>query len=368
MFKKGVCVSPMKVFAKMEEAYNSKAGLPPGTIVFTGKKLIDKVTITITDYSEDVCNKLEAASVNQCVIPEDKTVTRWIHIKGVHDVKMIANIGKNFGIHPLIIEDISSINQRSKVEIVEKGVYVVLRSFTHLEDKDHVSSEQLSFILGDRYVLSFQESADDLFAPIYKRMEQSSSRIRRNLSDYLVYSLLDLVVDNYFVVLEILDDKIEELEDELIKKPTSAMLNQIYKLKRNLLAIRKYVWPFREVVFRLNRDEATLIEESTQLYMRDLYDHVIRVTDHIETYRESLTSMLDIYLSSLNNRMNEVMKVLTVISTVFIPLTLIASLYGMNFAYMPPEAEWLYGYPIIIILMAVIAIIPLIYFKRIKWI
>jgi len=352
----------------MDEIHDSKVGLPPGTIVFTGEKRIDEATITITDYSETVCTKHESASLNQCIIPEDKTTTRWIHIKGVHDVKMIAKIGKSFGIHPLIIEDISSIDQRPKVEIVENGAYVVLRSFTHLEDKAHVNSEQLSFILGDSYVVSFQESADNLFDPIYRRIEKSGSRLRRNLSDYLVYSLLDLVVDNYFVVLEILGDKIEELEDELIKKPTSAMLNQIYKLKRNLLAIRKHVWPLREVVFRLNRDEATLIEESTQLYMRDLYDHVIRVTDHIETYRESLTSMLDIYLSSLSNRMNEVMKVLTVISTVFIPLTLIASLYGMNFAYMPPEVEWLYGYPILLMLMAVIAIIPLIYFRRIKWI
>jgi len=283
-------------------------------------------------------------------------------------VDKIEEMAKNFGIHPLVIEDISSTGQRPKVEILGNGVYAVLRAFTYDEKHDIVYSEQISIIFGKDYVLSFQESADDIFEPILKRMLRTGSRIRKSLADYLAYSLIDLVVDNYFLDLEIIGDKIEELENAIVNHFSEDMLGMIYNLKRNLLHLRKYIWPLREVVFRLNRDEATLIQEETQLYLRDLYDHVIRVTDHVETYRDSLTTMLDIYLTNLSNRMNDIMKILTVISTIFIPATFLASIYGMNFAYMGPELQWYYGYPMLLFVMFFIAIILLIYFRKIRWI
>ncbi len=351
----------------MDDHGSSKVGLPPGTVVHTGPKRVDTMTLRIVDYDPTNLDILPNEIVDQCKPLKDSGKTRWIHVNGVHEVDKIEELATNFDIHPLIIEDISSTDQRPKVEILTNGVYVVLKAFTYDKENDAIFSEQVSIILGKGFVLSFQESADDLFEPILKRLVHQETRIRRNYSDYLTYALVDLIVDNYFLALEVIGDKIEELENEIVERPREDMLGSIYSLKRNLLLMRKYIWPMREVVFRLNRDEATLIQEDTQVYLRDLYDHVIRATDHIETYRDSLTTMLDIYLTSINNRMNEVMKVLTVISTIFIPATFLASIYGMNFIDMP-ELNFPYGYPILLIIMLVLGILLLIYFRHLKWI
>ncbi len=345
-----------------------KAGLPPGTIVHTGPKRVDKISFRIVDYNADDMEVITGGDVGQCGPIEEEGKTRWIHVTGVHEVDKIEEIASAFSIHPLVIEDISSTSQRPKVEIMRNGAHIVLRAFTYDEQQDLVFSEQISIILGKGFVLSFQESADDLFEPILKRMLQKGSRVRQNLSDYLTYSLVDLIVDNYFIVLEVIGDKIEDIETDIVSYASEDMLGLIYNLKRNILLMRKYIWPLREVVFRLNRDEATLIQEETQIYLRDLYDHVIRATDHVETYRDSLTTMLDIYLTSLSNRMNDIMKVLTVISTIFIPATFLASIYGMNFEYLPPETKWVYGYPMLLLVMIVLGFILLMYFRRAKWI
>ncbi|MDF1539852.1 MAG: magnesium/cobalt transporter CorA, partial [Candidatus Thorarchaeota archaeon] len=272
-----------------------------------------------------------------------------------------------FGVHPVIIEDLSSTEQRPRLELVEGILFIVLRNFSYENGTDTIRSEQISFILGDGFLLSFQESSHDLFGAVKKRLTQHGTRIRATKTDYLTYALLDLLVDHYFVVLEKIGDIIEDLEDALVKQPSSSMLARIYQLKRNLIVFRRFVWPLREVVFRLSRESPLLVQDTTQIYLRDLYDHVIRVTDHLETYRESLTGMLDIYLSSVSNRMNEVMKVLTVISTIFIPLTLMASIYGMNFVDMP-ELQVSFGYPILLLAMTVIGLILLLYFHRKEWI
>ncbi|MHA1908886.1 MAG: magnesium/cobalt transporter CorA [Candidatus Thorarchaeota archaeon] len=352
----------------MTEDRVSKVGLPPGTIVHTGPKRVDKVTYRIVDYNEESLEIIEGDGAEECVPLKEEGLTRWVHVNGVHEVDKIELMASNFGLHPLVIEDISSTRQRPKVEILKDGVYVVLKAFTYDHDKDMIYSEQISIILGKNYVLSFQESADDIFEPILKRLLIPGSRIRKNFSDYLTYALVDLIVDNYFVVLEISGDKIEELENAIVHRFSEDYLSTIYDLKRNLLTMRKFIWPLREVVFRLNRDEATLIQEETQIYLRDLYDHVIRATDHVETYRDSLTTMLDIYLTNLSNRMNDIMKILTVISTIFIPATFLASIYGMNFMYMGPELEWTYGYPMLLFIMLFIGIILLAYFRKIRWI
>ncbi len=346
----------------------TKAGLPPGTIVHTGPKRVDQMTFRIVDYNPASMEIIIGKTADECVPLDKESTIRWIHVSGVHEVEKIEEIASNFGIHPLIIEDISSTAQRPKVEIFGNGVYIVLRAFTYDKRHDAVFSEQISIILGKGYVLSFQESADDLFEPVLKRLLHQESRIRNNGADYLTYSLVDLIVDNYFMDLEVIGDKIEDLETEIVSEFSEDMLGLIYALKRNLIQMRKYIWPLREVVFKLNRDEATLIQESTQVYLRDLYDHVVRATDHIETFRDSLTTLLDIYLTSLSNKMNDIMKVLTVISTIFIPATFLASLYGMNFLYLPPETQWIYGYPTLVIIMFLLGVVLLAYFRKIKWI
>ncbi|MFW9954109.1 MAG: magnesium/cobalt transporter CorA [Candidatus Thorarchaeota archaeon] len=346
--------------------YGSKVGLPPGTVVHTGLKLVESIRIMSIDYSPQKMEKIDTATPAQCVPPSEPEVMRWINVNGVHDVKSIETIASNFGVHPVIIEDISSTEQRPKLEMVDGTLFIVVRSFSYDEDSETIASEQISFILGDNFVLSFQESANPIFEPIIKRLHQQGTRIRITKTDYLTYALVDLLIDNYFVVLEKIGDIIEELENDLIKQPSREMLSRIYQLKRNLILFRRFVWPLREVVFRLSREAPSLINESTQIYLRDLYDHVIRITDLLETYRDSLTGMLDIYLSSVSNRMNEVMRVLTVISTIFIPLTLLASIYGMNFQYMP-ETQWVWGYPFLLISMVIIGIVLLIYFRGKEW-
>ena len=243
----------------------------------------------------------------------------------------------------------------------------MVRPFSFNKEEERLKSEQLSIVFGKEFVMTFQESDANMFEPIEKRTRQALGRLRTGTADYLMYTILDLVVDRYFVVLEQLGDEIETLEDELVRVASSDMLHEIYRLKRNIMFMRRHVWPLRKVVFQLNRDDAHLIHETTQVYLRDLYDHVIRITDLLETYRESLTAMVDIYLSSMSNKMNEVMQVLAVVSTIFIPLTLMASIYGMNFPNMP-ELTWPYGYPLFLFGMIAIGITLGIYFRRIEWI
>jgi magnesium transporter len=299
--------------------------------------------------------------------PHDVVAVKWIHMNGVHNVDLIQDLGKFYTLHPLVLEDIPSIGQRPKIDLLSNGVFIVLRSFDYNIELGRVTSEQVSVIIGDRFVLSFQESPKNLFESIKARLRAHGSLIQTSGADYLAYSLLDLLVDKYFYVLEEVGEQIEHLEDELISEATPDMLNRIYRLKRVVISLRRFVWPLREVSFRLSREAPAIIQESTQVYMRDLYDHVIRVADLLETYRETITGMLEIYLSSVSNRMNEVMQLLTVISTIFIPLTLMTSVYGMNWPWMP-ELEYQYGYPIFIIIMIVISTVLLLFFRKKDWI
>jgi magnesium transporter len=344
-----------------------KVGLPPGTVVHTGKERQEKVTISVIEFSDGQLREYQADSIGDCSPPSQENITKWVHVNGVHDVEIVQKICELYKVHPLFIEDIPSVGQRPKLEVMASDAYLVIRDYSIDPLEKGIQSEQVSIILGKNYVLSFQESAMDLFAKVRDRARTAGSRIRFGSSDYLVYTLLDLVVDKYFVLLEKEGDDIEDLEDELIEIGSEDMLNRIYVIKRFLLDFRRNIWPLREVVMRIQRDIAVLVKEDTQVFLRDLYDHVIRVTDHIETYRESVTGMLDIYLSKASNRMNEVMKVLTVISTIFIPMTLMASIYGMNWPWIP-EFQFQYGYPVFMVVMLFVAVILFFYFRRIEWI
>ncbi|MCP8318527.1 MAG: magnesium/cobalt transporter CorA [Candidatus Methylarchaceae archaeon HK01B] len=351
-----------KIFKKRSK----KTGLPPGTLILIGEKKIEKARITIIDYNEAQFQEKEAKKVEECFPYKDQPNVTWINIDGIHDVEIIEKIGNNFNLHPLQLEDVLNTEHRPKIEDFEDYIFVVLKMLYYDEKENEIKDEQISLILASNIVISFQESEGDVFNPIRERIRNGKGRIRKMGADYLAYALIDAIVDNYFIILEKLGEKIQDLEEELVTNPTSETLHAIHKFKRENIFLRKSVWPLREVVSKLERGESSLIKETTVIYLRDVYDHIIRVIDTIETFRDLLSGMLDIYLSSISNRMNEVMKVLTVIATIFIPLTLIASVYGMNFTYMP-ELESPWGYPIVLVGMLFIVTLMLIYFKRKKW-
>jgi len=351
---------------KLIQKRSRKIGLPPGTIVHVGEKKVNKAKIAIIDYDEAHFQEKEAKNVEECFPFKDKPTITWINIDGVHQVDIIEKIGKHFDLHPLVLEDIVNTGQRPKMEDFVDYIFIVLKMLYYDEKKKEINTEQVSLILGSNFVISFQESEGDIFDPIRERIRSDRGRIRKMGADYLAYALIDEAVDNYFMILEKLGERIEDIEDELVTNPTPETLHTIHNLKREMILLRKSVWPLREVISRLERWESSLIQKSTGIYLRDVYDHTIQVIDAIETFRDMLSGMLDIYLSSISNRMNEVMKVLTIIATIFIPLTLIAGIYGMNFKYMP-ELEQPWGYPVVFFIMFSVGIIMVIYFRKKKW-
>ena len=282
------------------------------------------------------------------------------------NVQDIVEIGTHMGFHPLIQEDIVNTLQRPKVDEYEDHVFFVLKMITYNEESEEVEIEQVSIILGDRYIVSFQERKGDCFEAIRQRIRENKGIVRKMGADYLAYSLIDIVVDGYFTVLEKIGDRVEDIEDELVVNPRIETLHDIYNMKRKMIAIRKSVWPLREVINRLDKLGSRMFRENTGVYVRDVYDHTIQVIDAIETYRDLLSGMLDIYLSSISNKMNQIMQVLTIIGTIFIPLTFLAGIYGMNFQYMP-ELGWKMAYPALWLLMITITMIMIAFFRRRKW-
>ncbi|MBC8249301.1 MAG: magnesium/cobalt transporter CorA [Anaerolineales bacterium] len=351
---------------KLIQKTSKKAGLPPGDLVHIGEKRAEEVKITIVDYDEACFQEIEAKTIEECFPFRDKPTVTWINIDGIHQIEIMEKLGDSFGLHPLVLEDILNTGQRPKLEDFGDYIYIALKMFYPEDENDEIAEEQLSLILGPKFVISFQEVVGDVFNPVRERIRSGIGRIRKMGADYLAYALIDSVVDNYFLVLEELGEKIEFLEEELVTNPTTETLQIIHKLKREMVFLRKSVWPFREVISSLERGESALIQESTAIYLRDVYDHTIQVIDTVETFRDIISGMLDIYLSSVSNRMNEVMKVLTIIATIFIPLTLIAGIYGMNFQYMP-ELGWRWGYPLVWLIMLVIGTLMLVYFRRKRW-
>jgi len=347
-------------------------GQPPGTLVHIGEKKTEETRITIIDYDETHFEEKKAKTVEECFPFKDTPTVTWINIDGIHQVEIIEKIGKHFSLHPLILEDILNTGQRPKIEDFIEYLYVVLKMLYYDDKEAEVKAEQVSLILGSNFVISFQEREGDVFNSIRDRIRGSKGRIRKMGADYLAYALLDGVVDNYFMILEKLGEEIEDMEEELVSNPTPETSQGIHRLKGEMIFLRKSVWPLREVINGLERGESSLIKESTIIYLRDLYDHTIQVIDTIETYRDIVSGMVDTYLSSISNRMNEVMKVLTVIAVIFIPLTFIAGIYGMNFnpeasPWNMPELNWSFGYLSVIGLMFLIALGMVIYFKRKRW-
>ena len=351
---------------KLYKRSSKKAGLSPGTLVHIGEKKTEEVTISVMDYDESQIQEKDAATVGECLPFKEKPTVTWINVSGIHDVTVIEEFGKAFNIHPLLLEDIVHSDQRPKLEDYDDYLFLVLRMLRYDEPKEELHSEQVSLILGPNFVISFQEHEGDVFDPVRARIRNGKGKVRKMGCDYLAYALIDSIVDNYFLVLEKYGEKIEVLQEEVLSQPTPETLQVIQETKRDMIFLRKSVWPLREAINALQRGESSLVTDDVSVYLRDVYDHTIQVIDTIETFRDMLSATLDVYLSSVSNKMNEVMKVLTIIATIFIPLTFIAGIYGMNFKYMP-ELEWHWAYPVIWAVIIILGVLMLIGFRRKKW-
>jgi magnesium transporter len=343
-------------------------GESPGTLREVCNIDDEKIDITVMNYNASFIDEKVTQDINEALAFEKADSITWINVDGIRNHRVLETIGKKYNLHPLLLEDISSNDQRPKLDEYEDHIYIVVKMLSFSNEQNCISAEQVSFILGKNYVISFQEEEKkgDVFDPNRERLKGNKGKIRKSGADYLLYSLMDTIVDNYFLILETIGEKVEELEDDLIADPSPDRLRVLYALKREMIHLRKSVWPLREVISKIEKDESELIEPTTQLFIRDVYDHTIQVIDTIESYRDLLASMVDIYMSSISNRMNSVMKVLTIISTIFMPLTFIAGVYGMNFDYMP-ELSWKYGYLAVWIFMLGVGGIMYLSFKRNKW-
>jgi magnesium transporter len=360
-----------KPYIRLRRLFRKKkklAGLPPGTLVFTGERRVEEASINLIDYKGGSVTERKITLPEECGELLHSDTVSWIDVEGLHETETIQKIGDSLNLHPLVLEDILNVDQRAKMEEFENYVYIVLKMFHLNENESDIAPEQVSIILGKNYVATFQEGIEgDTFQEIRERIRSNKGIITKMTPDYLVYSIIDSIIDSYFLVLETLGDRIERLEEELVNNPEKQTLTEIYRLKREMLYLRKSVWPLREAISRLERGESELVTRSTHLYLRDVYDHTINVLDTVETYRDMLSGMIDIYLSSISNRLNETMKYLALISTIFIPMTFIASIYGMNFEYMP-ELLWIHGYKFALAVMFGVGIGFFIYFKKKKWV
>ena len=349
--------------------YSRKAksiGHPPGSLVYSGEKKMEKPRIRIFDFDESQLREEEFDHIEECFPLRDLPTVSWINVDGLHEVELIESLGKYFHIHPLVLEDIVHTDQRPKFEDLGDYLFIVMKMIYHTGDTDGMESEQISFLVGSNFVITFQERVGDVFEDVRDRIRKSRGRVRRMGADYLAYSLLDALVDRYFDVIEKAGDRIEAMEDEVMLNPAPSTLQRLYHIKRELLFLRRSIWPLREVVNGLTKGESSLIQEGTYPFIRDLYDHTIQIIDMLETMRDMNSGMFDMYLSSVSNRMNEVMKVLTIIATIFIPLTFIAGIYGMNFEFIP-ELKWRWGYFGVWGLMIAIFSGMIYYFRRKKW-
>ena len=343
-----------------------KAGLSPGTLIHIGEKKVEQIRIRLMNYDPQQLLEKELADIEAAFGFKDTPPVTWINIDGLHEVDVIEKLGFHFGIHPLVLEDIVNTGQRPKAEVFDDYTFIVLKMLFYDGPAGHISAEQVSLILGPHYLITFQETEGDVFDYVRERIRKDKGRIRKSGCDYLAYALVDAVVDHYFVILEKLGEKIERLEEELLEAPKPASLEEIHHLKRELIFLRRQIWPLREVLNSLVKDPSPRIREMSRVFLRDVYDHTIQVIDTVESFRDFLSGMLDLYLSTLSNRMNEVMKVLTIMATLFIPLTFIAGIYGMNFEYMP-ELNWKWSYPLLWVLLIALAGLMLLWFKRKKW-
>ena len=345
---------------------NKKTGQIPGSIIYTGKKSEQKLFIEVFDYDKENYSESELLSIEDSSEFKNSISNTWINLNGLNHVNEIEKLGKLYKLHPLVLEDIVNISQRPKIDEYDDYLFVVLKML-YYDDNEKIASEQVSFILGKNYVLSFQESEGDVFDGVRNRIRQAKGRVRSLNADYLLYVLIDAVVDHYFSVIEVLGNKIEDFETAIFAgEATDDVSKNIQNLKREILRVRRAIFPLREVISRIEKNENALIQKKTITYYRDVYDHLIQVSENIDIYREMIWSLMEMYMTTISNKMNEVMKVLTIMASIFIPLTFIAGIYGMNFHNMP-ELSYKYSYYILWAVMILLFFGMLYYFKRKKW-
>lgn len=357
----------IKKVTRLIRSKPKQIGLDPGTLVYTGEKEKEPIKFKLLEYDEESFSETEYQDINKIFDLKKNNKNTWINIDGVHNVKVMEKIQNHFAIHPLAMEDILHTTQRPKVEEYDNYLFIVLRMFFYNSETRELKNEQVSIILSDNYLISFLEDTGDVFDPVRERIRKPGTKFRKNGVDFLTYSMIDAVVDSYFHILEQIGEEIEELEDRLVINTEKDDIQLIHRMRRNMILMRKSVWPLREMILSLQRNENSIIKSSTQIYLRDVYDHVIQIIDTIESYRDMIVGMLDVYLSSASNKLNEVMKVLTIISTLFIPLTFLAGVYGMNFKFFPElETEWMYPWGFWV-LTIIIIVFMVFFFKRKKW-
>ncbi|MSR35236.1 MAG: magnesium/cobalt transporter CorA [Gemmatimonadetes bacterium] len=346
---------------------SKKAGLPPGSVVHTGTKKVEQVRLSVFDFDEQKCVELQEVGDVAALFPlRDKPTVTWVNVDGLHDTRLIEAIGAHYGFHPLVLEDIAHVGQRPKLEEYDDYLYVVLCQLEWQGDEAMAVEEQVSLIVGKNYLFSFQERPGDDFEMVRERLRSANGKARQRGADYLAYQLIDATVDNYFTILDRVGLITEQVELELLENPAHVTMHRMQQIKRELLVVRRAIWPLRDVLAGLLRTESELVSESTRVYFRDVHDHAVQVVDAVETLRDVVGGMIEIYLAQVSLRTNEVMKVLTMMASIFIPLTFIAGVYGMNFEFMPEiQARW--GYPVVLGVMAAVAIGILAWFKKRRW-
>ncbi len=352
--------------ARLLRRLKKKPGLPPGTLYHDESMETEKSRITIFNYGEVESRELVAGNIKDCFPIMGGPGIKWINIDGLKDFETVEKLGKHLEIHQLVLEDIVNVGQRPKFEDYGDYLFVVLKMVSYDQSSGNIDIEQVSLIIGKSYVVSFQERTGDVFEPVRQRIRNGKGRILGQGADYLAYALLDIIVDNYFLIMEKVGDLIEEMDQVIIEDPSPEVLSKIRSMKREMIFLRKSVWPLREVISGLQRVESDLISEATGIYFRDVYDHTIQVIDTIEALRDMISGILDIYLTSVSNRMNEVMKVLTIIATIFIPITFVAGIYGMNFEFMP-ELKYKFAYPAVWGVILIMALVMIFYFRKKRW-
>ena len=351
---------------RQSKKYSQKAGMLPGSVVFIGEGKTEPASLSLSSYTPDSYQPLPLKTLADCStqVKQSGGIV-WVKVSGLQDTAMVEELGKCFNLHPLTLEDVVNTEQRPKLEDYGNYLFAVIKALHWDSELKKTRSEHISLILGKNFLISFQEHQSDIFNPIHQRLQSDNGRIRKLGADYLLYSILDIIVDGYFSLIEGFGDYLDEIEEQLLSSPSSQTLKQISEAKKEMLFIRKSIWPVRETVAAIERSETPLIDKSSHIYFRNIYDHLIQQIDTGETYRDMLSNMIDIYLSSLSNRMSEVMKVLTIFASIFIPLTFIVGIYGMNFDI--PELRFSWGYPGILLFMLAIALVLVLFFKRKKW-
>ena len=343
-----------------------KTGLAPGTPVHIGERRTESTKITVFEYDDAHIEERQLNSVEECKEWKKSPGVVWINIDGIHEISVVESVGKLFGIHPLVQEDIVNTNQRPKVEDYDSYLFAIVKMLYEDREASEIHAEQVSIIVTPKIVISFQERDGDVFSPVRERLRNGKGIIRQRGSDYLAYCLIDAIVDHYFLIMENLENRILPLEDQAVNDPTPQVMQSIHSLKSDLVFLRRSLWPLREMLARLEREQLTLIRPDTRRFLRDVYDHTIQIIEILESFQEIVSGLLDVYMSSISNRMNNVMRVLTIIATIFIPLTFIVGVYGMNFQHMP-ELAWRWGYPAVWGVMLLVIIGMVIFFKRKKW-